>query len=91
MSVESSRWGVPITSLSSACFPLLQPRAKWAPGPPFRARRLAVPLRKESKRGLIALAVLLAVGLGTFAAVGSSGALRQSTKDAVAERLKLAK
>jgi hypothetical protein len=50
-----------------------------------------VPLRKESKRGLIALAVLLAVGLGTFAAVGSSGALRQSTKDAVAERLKLAK
>jgi len=50
-----------------------------------------VPLRKESKRGLIALAVLFAVGLGTFAAVGSSGVLRQGTKDAVAERLKQAK
>jgi hypothetical protein len=33
-----------------------------------------VPLRKESKRGLIALAVLCIVGLATFASVASFGA-----------------
>jgi hypothetical protein len=49
--------------------------------------KLAVPLRKESKRGLIALAVLCIVGLAT-AAVASSGAFRSRAKDAVAARLK---
>jgi hypothetical protein len=59
---------------------------KKVPPRAFHVRRLAVAFRKESKRGLIALAVLCAVALGTFAAVGSSGVLRQGTKDAVASR-----
>jgi hypothetical protein len=46
---------------------------------------LLVPLRKESKRGLIALAVLCIVGLATFASVASSGA--PWGKDSVAARL----
>lgn len=46
-----------------------------------------MPLRKESKRGLIALVVLCAVGLGTFAAVGTSGVRRPATKGAVAARV----
>jgi hypothetical protein len=50
-----------------------------------------VPLRKESKRGLIALVVLCAVGLATFAAVGSSGVLRRGGDVPVAARLKQAK
>jgi hypothetical protein len=50
-----------------------------------------VPFRKESKRGLIALAVLGAVGLATFAAVGASTGLRPGTKGAVASRLQHAK
>jgi hypothetical protein len=50
-----------------------------------------VPLRKESKRGLIALAVLFVLGLATFA-VASSGASsgasgRGHAKDATAARL----
>jgi hypothetical protein len=36
--------------------------------------KLGVSLRKESKRGLIALAVLCVVGLATFASVASLGA-----------------
>jgi hypothetical protein len=52
---------------------------------------VAVPLRKESKRGLIALAILLTVGLVTFAALASSGAFRSRAKDAVAARLKHAR
>jgi hypothetical protein len=47
---------------------------------------LPVPLRKESKRGLFALAVLFAVGLATFASVAWSGPSR--AKDAVAAHLK---
>jgi hypothetical protein len=45
-----------------------------------------VPLRKESQRGLIALAVLCVVGLAT-AAVASSGTFRTRAKDAVSARL----
>ncbi|HVU51013.1 MAG TPA: hypothetical protein VHL80_10030 [Polyangia bacterium] len=44
-----------------------------------------MPLRKESKRGLIALAVLCIIGLATFASVASSGGGRN--KDSVAARL----
>jgi hypothetical protein len=46
-----------------------------------------VSLRKEFKRGLIALAVLCVVGLATFATFASSGAFRSRAKDAVAARL----
>jgi hypothetical protein len=56
--------------------------------------KLGVSLRKESKRGLIALAVLCVVGLATFASVSSLGASfgRASlgvghAKDAVATRV----
>jgi hypothetical protein len=61
-----------------------------APRVAFRVTRLPVPLRRESKRGLIALAVLCAVALATFAAVGSSGVLRRGGPP-VASRLKQAK
>jgi hypothetical protein len=46
----------------------------------LRVRSLPVPLRKESKRGLIALAVLCIVGLATFASMASSsgGGKRES-------------
>jgi hypothetical protein len=47
-----------------------------------------VPLQKESKRGLFALAVLCVVGLATFAALASSSAFRAHPKDAVAARVK---
>jgi hypothetical protein len=56
----------------------------------FRATSLPVPLRKESKRGLIALAILCVVGLATAAvasSVSSSGTLGSRAKDAVAARL----
>jgi hypothetical protein len=56
--------------------------------PPFRATSVPVSLRKESKRGLIALAVLCVVGLVTFASVASSGSFGNRAKDAVAARLK---
>jgi hypothetical protein len=47
-----------------------------------------VPLRNESKRGLLALAILCIVGLATFASVASSGT--SHAKDAVAAHLHLA-
>jgi hypothetical protein len=50
---------------------------------------LAVPLRKESKRGLLALAVLCIVGLATFVSVASSPPTR--AKDSLADRLKSAR
>jgi hypothetical protein len=58
-----------------------------------RVRSFPVPLRKESKRGLLALAVLCIVGLATFASVASSGASSGALwgggrgKDSVAARL----
>jgi hypothetical protein len=53
--------------------------------------KLRVPLRKESKRGLIALAILTAVGLATFAALSTSSPARARAADAIATRLKHAK
>jgi hypothetical protein len=50
-----------------------------------------VPLRKESKRGLIALAVLGVVGSATFAVLATSYPSRVRAKDAIATRLKHAK
>jgi hypothetical protein len=50
-----------------------------------------VPLRKESKRGLLALAILTVVALATFAALATSGESRARAKDALATRLKHAK
>jgi hypothetical protein len=49
-----------------------------------------VPLRKESQRGLIALAILCAAGAVTFALtafLASPGARRARGKDAVAVRV----
>jgi hypothetical protein len=43
-----------------------------------------VPLRKESQRGLLALAVLFVAGLGAFAAVASAGS--NHGKDAAAAK-----
>jgi hypothetical protein len=40
---------------------------------------------------LIALVVLCAIGLGTFAAVGASGVRRLGTKGAVASRVQQAR
>jgi hypothetical protein len=50
-----------------------------------------VPLRKESKRGLIALAILTVVGVATFAALSTSSPTRARAADAIATRLKHAK
>lgn len=50
-----------------------------------------MPLRKESKRGLIALAFLGVVGLATFAVLATSDASRALVKDSIATRLKHAK
>lgn len=60
-------------------------------GPAFHVTSLPVPLRKESKRGLIALALLSVVGLATFAVLATSNASRARAKDAIATRLKHAK
>jgi hypothetical protein len=53
--------------------------------------KLPVPLRKESKRGLFALAILGVVGMATFAALATSNTSRARAKDAIATRLKHAK
>ena len=53
-----------------------------------RAKRAAVPLRKELNRGLIALAILCGVGTATFATLSASSVSRSRPKDAVATRLK---
>jgi hypothetical protein len=53
--------------------------------------KLPVPLRKESKRGLIALAILTVVGVATFAALSTSSPTRARAADAIATRLKHAK
>jgi hypothetical protein len=52
---------------------------------PFRVTKLTVTLRKESKRGLLALGVLAVAGVVAFASVASSAPTR--AKDAVAARL----
>jgi hypothetical protein len=59
---------------------------------PFRVKSVPVLLRQESKRGLIALAVLFVLGLATFAVASSSASSSPSssggrTKDATAARL----
>lgn len=57
----------------------------------FRVTSVPVPLRKESKRGLIALAIVGVVGLATFFALAPSGEFRAWAKDSIAARLKHAK
>jgi hypothetical protein len=50
-----------------------------------------VAVRKEFRRGLIALAVLCGIGVFTFATVASSSTFRSHTKEAVASRLRRAR
>jgi hypothetical protein len=47
-----------------------------------------VPLNRELKRGLVALAVLASIGVATFFTVTSSASYRNAGKSPVAARLK---
>jgi hypothetical protein len=46
-----------------------------------------MPLRKELKRGLVALAVLVCIGTVALAAVASSSAVRSYARSGLASRL----